>query len=402
MQGSSQLPIAIIGAGPAGLAVAACCGARGIPFQLLEQADEVGSSWRNHYERLHLHTARNHSGLPRLPFPTSMPTFPSRAQVVEYLDQYAAHFGLKPRFGVAVSVITPAGTGWTLSTNVGAIHASAVVVATGYNRVPVVPEWPGQADFQGEILHSAAYRTGRRFAGKRVLVVGAGNSGAEIALDLAECGAQTTMCIRSAINVTPRTIFGIPMQAIGVFAEKRPLWFKDFVAAVIGWVLFRDLPRFGIRKSARGAASQVVLDGIIPMIDIGTVAAIRKGEIRVVPGIERFTSGGVRCVDGTEVPADGIVLATGYRTGLSALLGTTPEVLDDRGRPVKTGAETVRPGLHFVGFRNPLTGFLRQIATDAEAVAAVLGARLAQSPPPPDQARPSAAFEKGKGQPDRN
>lgn len=365
----SNQRVVVVGAGPAGLAIAGALKVNGISPIVLEASDAVGQSWRNHYERLHLHTARDHSALPGLPFPAHFPTYPSRLQVVEYLELYARHFAIEPQFGTQVSEIREESGHWRIRWKAGTTVASAVVITTGFNRVPFVPRWIGQDDFMGKILHSSEYRNGSADRGKHVLVVGAGNSGAEIALDLLEHGAKPHLCIRNPINVVPRDLFGIPMQSIGVRTENRPLWFKDFVGRVVSRLSFGNLEPWGIRRSTRGPASQIMFDKTIPMIDVGTIAAIKRGAILVRPGIEAFSATGATFVDGQSHPYDAVILATGYRTGLGELLGNMPGVLDEHGRPIRVGANPTVPGLYFVGFRNPLTGFLRAIGIDAQAVA---------------------------------
>jgi len=160
----------IVGAGAAGLAAAACLQKQGVPFVLLEKSNQVGSSWRNHYDRLHLHTDRANSRLPNLPMPEHYPKYPARAQVVEYLELYARHFGLEPKFGQEVVSATRRDGVWQTKSQAALYESPNLVVATGYTRVPHVPTWPGQADFQGPIRHSSAYQAGRPYTGQRILV----------------------------------------------------------------------------------------------------------------------------------------------------------------------------------------------------------------------------------------
>src|SRR5580658_863427 len=188
----------IIGAGPAGLASAASMGALGLRATVLEKADTVGSVWRRHYDRLHLHTDRGHSGLPGMAMPRSYPTYPSREQVVEYLESYAAHFRIQPVFDTTVLKVARDGAQWRVDTNKAAVSAPVVVIATGWADFPYRPRWPGFDAFQGNLVHSSEYRNTSAYAGKRVLVVGFGNSGGEIALDLANAGIDTTLAVRGA------------------------------------------------------------------------------------------------------------------------------------------------------------------------------------------------------------
>src|SRR5512140_1303837 len=166
----------IIGAGAAGLAVGACLKRAGIPFTILEQSDRVGSAWHRHYDRLHLHTAKAFSALPFVPFPKGTPRYPSRLQVIDYLDAYARQFELTPRFNQRVLSARFVNDRWEVQTQDHSYEAANLVVACGRNHDPYCPNWPGQESFAGTMLHSSQYRNGEPFRGKRVLVVGFGNS----------------------------------------------------------------------------------------------------------------------------------------------------------------------------------------------------------------------------------
>jgi cation diffusion facilitator CzcD-associated flavoprotein CzcO len=183
----------IVGAGPAGIACAASIGARGLKATVLGKANTVGSVWRRHYDRLHLHTDRGHSGLPGMTMPRNYPTYPSRAQVVEYLEHYARHFGIQPAFNTTVLRIARDGSQWRIDTDRGVASASVVVVATGWADFSYRPSWRGSDIFRGDLIYSSEYRNTSPYFGQRVLVVGFGNSGREIALDLAN--AHIDACV---------------------------------------------------------------------------------------------------------------------------------------------------------------------------------------------------------------
>ena len=148
----------IVGAGPAGLACAATMRAAGLNVTVLEKADAVGAVWRRHYDRLHLHTDRNRSGLPGFAMPKAYPTYPSRAQLVAYLESYAAHFGIKPVFRTTVSCIRREGTHWSADATGGTITAPVVVIATGIADAPYRPCWPGSDLYRGAVVHSSEYQ----------------------------------------------------------------------------------------------------------------------------------------------------------------------------------------------------------------------------------------------------
>ncbi|TIT47458.1 MAG: NAD(P)/FAD-dependent oxidoreductase, partial [Mesorhizobium sp.] len=192
--------VAIIGAGPAGLAVAACLRQAGVDFVILEKEQQAVPAWRRHYDRVHLHTTKRYSSLPFVPFPKDYPRYVPRHLVVEYLDAYAKRFDLEPRFGETVRAITREGRGWRVESTSGALRAWHVVIASGYNAEPLLPKFAGIDAFKGKTLHSADYRNATPFAGQSVLVVGMGNTGAEIALDLAEGGARPTISVRDGVH----------------------------------------------------------------------------------------------------------------------------------------------------------------------------------------------------------
>lgn len=364
--------VIVIGAGPAGLAVGACLRRQGTPFVIIEQETAVGSTWRRHYERLHLHTIKQLSALPFVPFPDDVPLYPSRAQVVAYLDRYARAFQLEPRFGHAVTRAHREGASWIVRAGGAEIRGRALVVATGYNRVPKIPEYPGRERFRGQVIHSSVFKSGDAFRGRRAMVVGIGNSGGEIALDLWENGAETTLSVRSPVHVIPRDLLGIPAQINSVYGLGRlPPTLADRLVLPLLNRFVGDLSPYGLRRPSIGPARQVVEQGRIPLIDIGTVALIKQGQIRVVPGPRAFTESGVEVTDGREIPVDLVVLATGYRPALADFLDQAASYTDDRGYPRFHGAPVpAAPGLSFIGFRNPLTGALHDIAAEAPRIAA--------------------------------
>jgi len=371
--------IVVVGAGPAGLGVAACLRARGVEAVILEGREEVGSSWRRHYARLHLHTTKHYSALPGMAWPAHVPTYPSRQDVTEYLEAYAERFDLRPRFGEEITGIrSEAGEGdprWTLVHTSGTSQTSALVVCTGINRQPRRPSWPGMEGFTGEMIHAAEYRDGRAYRGRRALVVGAGNSGAEIALDLWEHGAKVSLCVRGPLHVVPRDVLGVPAQVASLRLMRHlPPRLADRLSLMMSRAQVGDLSPYGIRRPRLGPVSQVMRTGRVPLIDIGTVALIRQGKVRVVGGIDRFAGERAHTVDGEDLEVDLVVLATGYRSGLGELFGEQERarLLDGRELPRSFGAAAAAPGLYFVGFRNPITGQLHDIARESERVAATI------------------------------
>jgi indole-3-pyruvate monooxygenase len=374
---SAPLPVVIVGAGPAGLATAGCLRQRNVEALVLEAGPSLAHSWRNHYDRLHLHTVKQQSHLPGLSFPKQAPRYVSRADFVTYLETYAAHFSIAPRTGEAVRRVGAADGGFVVESARAVYRARAVVVATGYSRVPNPERLLEQERFLGPVLHSSSYRNGDAFAGQRVLVVGAGNTGAEIALDLAERGAKPTLAVRAPVNVVPRDLLGMAIQLTSIRLRNAPLKLADGIGRLASRLAFGNLARLGLPRPAMGPISAIKLRQRIPLIDVGTIAAIKRGEIAVKPGVARLTETGAVFADGSVAELDAVVLATGFRAALEDFVAI-PGVLDDRGAPRDWRAGGSCPNLFFVGYEIVPTGHLREIAIRAEAVAAEI-ARAGQT-----------------------
>jgi cation diffusion facilitator CzcD-associated flavoprotein CzcO len=363
--------IVVIGAGPAGLAVAATLADRGHRALVLEKASAVGASWRSHYARLHLHTVKSLSALPGMPFPAGQPKYVPRQGVVDYLDAYAARAAIAPRFGVEATAIVREGDGWRVETRSGdAVRARAVVVATGANERPNVAAIEGQDVFAGSVVHSREYRNAATLAGKRVLVVGMGNTGAEIALDLAEQGVATTLSVRSPVNIVLRDVLGRPTQKTSIVLGSLPRRLGDALASFLADLTVGDLGKLGLRRSPVSPLRALREFGRTPVIDVGTLARIRSGEIAVRPGIRRLVADGAEFVDGSSGGFDAIVLATGYRADVEALFPGVAVAVDDHGLPKEVAGVGALAGIYFVGFdtRQP-GGLLRAIAAQAVFVA---------------------------------
>ncbi len=360
----------IIGAGPAGLAVAAELRKRGERSIVLECADHVGSSWRGHYDRLHLHTVRWLSHLPGYRIPRSEGPWVARDGVIRYLDQYARHHAIDVRTGVQVQRIDRDQTtpdAWTVHTSNGPFTASAVVVATGYNHSRSLPEWA--ADYTGVIQHAADYRNGSAHTGQHVLVVGSGNTGAEIAVDLAEHGAaQIELAIRTPPHIIRRSVFGMPTQLAGLAIKNLPLHLGDHLGRIVTRPTESALTRAGMPAPVAGMFSAAA-GGRVPIIDVGLIEAILSSRVRPVAHVVRASGASVELADGTHLEPHAIVLATGYRRGLAPMVGHLG-VLDADGVPRVRGAVTSPsgPGLYFIGFTPPISGMLREIALDARRI----------------------------------
>ncbi|MFI0538950.1 flavin-containing monooxygenase [Streptomyces sp. WSLK1-3] len=366
-------PVYVIGGGPAGLSVAHALRARGVRAVVLEKSEQVGASWRRHYDRLHLHTTRRLSALPGLPMPRRFGRWVSRDDVVRYLEKYAEFHELETVTGVEVSRVerTPDGTGWLLHATGGReLTGAAVVVATGYNHTPLLPDWPGREEYKGELLHAGEYRNPAPWAGRDVLVVGVGNTGAEIAADLAEGGAsRVRLSVRTAPHIVRRSTAGWAAQYTGVLVRRLPVGLVDRLARPMARLSVPDLSAHGLPRPDTGLYSRVK-EGAIPVQDVGLVDAVRTGRVEVVAAVEGFEDDKVLLADGTRVTPDAVIAATGYTRALDGLVGHL-DVLDDRGAPVVNGARAPQnaPGLYFTGYVTPISGTFREVAIDAEKIA---------------------------------
>jgi cation diffusion facilitator CzcD-associated flavoprotein CzcO len=244
----------VIGAGPAGLAAALALKDRGVRPLIVDRADRIASSWHQRYEGLHLNTWRRNSQLPDRPFPKGTPAFPTREQVIEYLERHAEEDGIEIRLRTAAERIERDDGGWLVRTTAGELRAPDVVVATGYENRPVIPDWSGRDDWNGQILHSSEYRNAEPFRGRNVLVAGPGSSGMEIAHELAEGGAaKVWLAVRTPPNILGRHgPAGIPGDAIAVVLWHLPAWLGDRFTRFARKAEYGDLSEYPPAREGSG------------------------------------------------------------------------------------------------------------------------------------------------------
>jgi cation diffusion facilitator CzcD-associated flavoprotein CzcO len=355
----------VIGAGPAGLATAAQLRRRGVPVLVLERSDAIASSWRSRYDRLRLNSSRPFSKLPGARYARGTGRFPSREQVIEYLEDYARDNQLEVRFRTRVDRIDRDGSGWLLTTSTGEIAADHVVVAAGYEHTFTVPRWPGRDEFEGRLIHSAEYRSSETFRGHDVLVVGPGCSGMEIAYDLVEAGAgRVRLAVRTPPNIIPRDPLG---ALFGRVLLKLPAAWGDALMGFVRRKKIGDLSEFGLPVPEEGAVSRLKRLGVAPaIVDREVVTAIREERIVIVPAVEALDEECVWLADGSRIKPDDVIAATGYRTRLEPMVGHLG-VLDERGAPIVTSGQAL-PGLRFVGYI-PRPGQLGRMGAEAKAAA---------------------------------
>jgi len=364
--------LVIVGAGSAGLATGALLRREGFEPLLLEAGPEPGAAWRGRYDRLRLHTPRLLSGLPGRRLPRRFGRWVARDDLLEYFQHYAEAERLDVRRGTRVERIDPDGDAWRLDTLDEPISAQTVIVATGYNGAPFIPEWTGKESFAGELVHSSAYRSPEPYRDRDVLVVGVGNSGAEIATDIAEGGAaRVRLSVRTPPQIVRRATAGIPAQLIGMAIRRLPPDWVDPISKTLRRLSIADLSAQGLPRPEHGVRTSFITTGTTPILDVGVVDAVRRGRVEVVAAVEGLSGPDVLLADGSRIQPDAVIAATGFRAGLDGLVGHLG-VLTERGLPSRTDGEPTLPGLWFVGFVPTLGGQLREGSIAARKVAAAV------------------------------
>ena len=371
----------VVGAGPGGLGAAGILTQSGLRTVLLERGPGVGNKWRETYDRLQINTSTLTSYLPGCRFPRSVGLWASRDQLVSYYEAFAAARHLDVRTDVEVRSVQRNGPSWRVVTTTGDMAATHVVVAVGRDRVPVIPDWLGTEDFSGALIHASEYRNAARFRGARALVVGVGNSGADIALDLLDGGAATvSVAVRTAPHIIKRSVAGVPNDLLQVLTRRVPTAMVDAAGELIRRRSYGDLESLGLQRPPVGVKTYVKTQARVPTIDAGPFSvAVRSRRIRIVPGLHHVHEGDAVLEDGSRLPVDLIVAATGYKPGLEPLIGHLG-ALDDRGWPTFSPyvSDASWPGLYVLGFGDPTRGNLRGLRLDAITAARQIKARGGQ------------------------
>src|SRR2546425_2195574 len=365
-----RLDVVVVGGGPAGLATSQQLRQQRVPHRVLERGDAVGYTWANLYDSLTLHTGKHMSSLPGMPFPRSAPLFVPRREFLDYLRRYATTFELPVDTGREVERMARTDGTWTVNTSRGVLAAHVVVVATGIVANPKTPHFAGQDGFAGRIAHSVAYRRPDGYAGRRVLVVGVGNSGAEIASEIARAGGKVTIAVRSGANVVPLTLLGLPIQYVAYWVRKLTRRVQERAIALV-----QLLTRLRRGKPVLPRPAHSPLDEI-PIIRFHLVDASAQGVIDVRVGVAELTAAGARFTDGTAAQFDEIILATGFGAALGPLGGLVQ--IDAKGfaRRRDRVVSLDQSGLYVVGHNYDATGGLYNISRDARLAARLIAGEL--------------------------
>lgn len=369
----------VCGAGAAGLATAAMLRREGVDVVVIESSSQVAASWRSRYATLRLNTPGWMSTQPG--FRARRRTYgnyPSRDEWIRYLEDYAEHHDIQIQFDAEVGRVTRAGDGWQVATSKATVEARAVVIATGHDRIPYLPDWPGRDTFTGELMHAADYRDPDRFQRQDVLVVGPGVTGSEVACLIARASAaRVRVAVRTPPHILRRKVWGVPVQVPGAVFQHLPSRGVDELSWWFERIVHRDLSRYGLPRPPVGMATLMATQHQSPAFDDGFVAEVEAGRIHIVAAVVGFDSNEVLLADDTRIRPDVVIAATGYRRGLEPIVGHLG-VLDIDGNPLICGGtqHPNAPGLFFCGYRSELSGQLRLMRFDARSIARVAGAAL--------------------------
>lgn len=351
----------VVGAGSAGLAAAVALQERGFETIVIEKSDAVAASWRSRYAELRLNSWRPMSKLQGPGIPRSCGRYPSRDDVVRYLESFARRHAIELRFRTELLGMNRDNEFWRLETSSRSMLCRYLVIATGWDTVPVMPSWPGADSFGKELIHSSEFRSAAAYRGRDILVVGAGNSGLDIASHLVRAGARVTLSVRTPPNLAAREVLRLPGQPLLVyFGDHVPGAVADAIFRAVQRLTFGDLTRYGIPGSAIGVYANYREHRRNPAVDDGFIAALKQGTARAVGTVERFAGSEVVLDGGIRLRPDAVICATGYRRGLEALVGHLG-VLGDDGVPIHHGGSDHprAPRLYFCGMWGPFSGQIR-------------------------------------------
>ncbi|MEW2330131.1 NAD(P)-binding domain-containing protein [Micromonospora chersina] len=386
--------VAVIGAGAAGLATLKALADAGVPAVAFETADTVGGLWvygspgSPAYRTLHLNTSKGRTQFADHPMPEHWPDYPGHDRIAGYFADYADRFGLRKalRLRHTVERVTrTADGGWTVHATGpdGPVHldVEAVVVANGHNRVPKWPDpYPGEC--AAEQLHSHDYRGPEQLAGRRVLVVGGGNSAMDIAVDASYAATRTLLSLRRGVWVVPKYLLGRPSDTLnGALARRLPWRLRQRISQTMLTATVGPPARYGLPTPAHGFLQDH------PTLSDGLLSRLTHGDIQARPGIARFAGDRVEFTDGRSDEVDLVIWCTGYRVEIPFL---DPELLGDGADRLPLYRHVFHldaPGLAFVGLMQS-TGAAFPLV---EAQARLVAGRLAGTWSPPDRARQEAA-----------
>jgi len=398
--------VCIIGAGSSGIVAAQILDARGIPFDCFEKGSMIGGNWRyendngmsSAYRSLHINTSRRVMAFKSLPMPDHFPDYPDHFQMAAYFDEFADHFGLREKitFRTEVTKVEPVDEAWTVTAKgpEGTEHNEryrAVLVANGHHWDPRWPEpgFPGADDFEGEQIHAHHYREPDVLRGKRVLVLGLGNSATDIAVESSRIAEKTFLAVRRGAYVLPKYMNGKPIDEVTTpLVSLLPLSVQRFFAMRGLEIAAGDMTSYGLPKPDHK------LFEAHPTVSSELLPRLGHGDIAVKPNIERFAGDRtIRFVDGSEEEIDLVVYCTGYKITFPFFDPKVFAAPDNRLPLYRRVVSVERPGLYFIGFIQPLGPIMPLAEAQCEWVADLLGGR-ATLPPAGEMKREIAKEER--------
>jgi putative flavoprotein involved in K+ transport len=379
---TTQVPVShdavVIGAGPSGLAVA-----RELEHQhtintvVIDRAAAPAISWRTRYDNFRLNTSGFLSHLPGQRIPVKAGRWPTKEDMVGYFDDYVRRQHITLKLGCGVNRVERAGAAWRLDTSLGEIRTRAIVLATGNYRTPTIPAWPGLGHFKGELVHSGDFGNAWPFRDRDVLVVGAGNSAADIAVQLANDGARRIwLAVRTPPHLVRRAMGGFPSDILLELFARVPANTIDPIIELSKRLMWGDLSAYGFHQPPLGLKATVEQRGRIPTLADELINAVRAGRVEVVAAVEALEPDQVILADGKSVAPEAIIAATGFSMDLDGLVGHLG-VLDECGKPRGGFASHIGDGMFAIGYGIPPNGPLRAIRLHATPLAREIAAYLA-------------------------
>ena len=361
----------IAGAGPAGLSLARAFARHGLDFRVYERHDDVGGIW-NHdnpgtpiYRSAHFISSKTQSGYLGFPMPAHYPDYPGARLILEYHRAFAEAYDLRRhvRFGCGVAHAEPDDKGgWQVRLDSGeTVAAAGLVCATGVTWDPNLPDYPGR--FDGEIRHAVTYRDAGEFAGRRVLVVGGGNSACDIACDAAQAADAALISLRRGYHFIPKHLFGVPADEFAESGPPLPMWITQPLFGALLRLLVGDLTRLGLQKPDHR------LFETHPILNDQLLHHLRHGDIAARPDVERFDGPEVVFTDGRRDRVDLVILATGYRQTIPYIPADAMEWSGSRPQLYLNLFSRRQPALMAMGYMETDGGAYRMFDRMADAIA---------------------------------
>ena len=375
--------VCIIGAGSSGIVAAQVLHARGVDFDCFEIGSQIGGNWRydndnelsSAYESLHINTSRQLMEYACYPMPEHLPDYPNHRQIAAYFDDFVDHFGFRDRitFRTEVVKVTPASPGGGYDVTVRPVDGGEpetrryrhVIVANGHHWDPRWPEpaFPGSESFPGEQIHVHHYRTPDPLVGKRVLVLGIGNSACDIAVESSRVAASTDLAMRRGAHIVPKYLLGVPTDRLTDSPLARgPLWLQQWSMAALLRLTQGKVTSYGLPEP-----DHAVLHAH-PTVSQDLLNRLGHGDIVVRPNIDRFEGSKVFFADGSSGEYDVVVYCTGYKVSFPFLDDTVVRAEDNHIELYRRVVDPEHPGLYFVGLIQPLGAIMPLAEAQSEWV----------------------------------